>query len=239
VARAYQGVKALQGVDLEVREGEVLGLIGPNGAGKTTLVNVMTGFDRPNSGTVTLDDRDITSWRPRRRLRAGLARTFQHGHLFGRLSARENVAVAALAAGATRRDADARAEELLGDLGLADRADEPAAALGHGDERKVGVARALASRPRYVLMDEPAAGLAEPEIPALRTVLDDLRNRHGVGVLLVDHNVPLIMSICDRVHVLDQGRTLAEGSPDEIRANLDVTAAYLGGSPAPQEGQGG
>jgi len=236
VARAFEGVRALQGVDLELPPGEVVGLIGPNGAGKTTLINVITGFDRPTEGTIELDGHDVSSWSVRRRVRSGLTRTFQHGHLFGALSVRENVEVAGLGTGASVRAARRRDDELLESLVLGPRADEPAASLPHGEERKVGVARALATSPRYVLMDEPAAGLAEPEIPALAALLQRVRSEHGVGVLLVDHNVALIMSSCDRVHVLDEGRTLAAGTPAEIRANLDVTSAYLGGSGAPGAG---
>ena len=217
-------------VDFALGRQEVVGLIGPNGAGKTTLVNLITGFDFPTGGSVELDGRDVTRWPPHRRGRAGLARTFQHGHAFKALTVRENVEVAALGVGASARTARARAERLLSALGLAHRADESAAALPHGDERKLGVARALATEPRYVLMDEPAAGLTEAEVPELAAVVRAVRDDHDAGVLLIDHNVALIMDVCDRIHVLDEGRTLAEGTPDEIRRNIDVANAYLGGS---------
>jgi branched-chain amino acid transport system ATP-binding protein len=138
--------------------------------------------------------------------------------------------VAALGVGASARDARTRAQRLLGALGLGARADENASALPHGDERKLGVARALATEPRFVLMDEPAAGLTEAEVPDLAAVVRSVRDDHGAGVLLIDHNVTLILDVCDRIHVLDQGRTLAEGTPDEIRKNIDVANAYLGGS---------
>ena len=207
-----------------------MGLIGPNGAGKTTLVNVVTGFDFPTAGRVELEGRDVTRWPPQRRGRAGLARTFQHGHAFRGLTVRENVEVAALGVGASAREAQRRAERLLDALGLTARANEPAAALPHGDERKLGVARALATEPRYVLMDEPAAGLTEAEVPDLAAVVRSVRDDHGAGVLLIDHNVTLILDVCDRIQVLDQGRTLAEGTPGEIRHNIDVANAYLGGS---------
>jgi branched-chain amino acid transport system ATP-binding protein len=223
-------VQALGDVDLELARSEVVGLIGPNGAGKTTLVNVITGFDFPTTGRVELEERDVTRWSPQRRGRAGLARTFQHGHAFKGLTVRENVEVAALGVGASAREARTRAQRLLGALGLGARADEVASALPHGDERKLGVARALATEPRFVLMDEPAAGLTEAEVPELAAVVRSVRDEHGAGVLLIDHNVTLILDVCDRIQVLDQGRTLAEGTPDEIRKNIDVANAYLGGS---------
>jgi branched-chain amino acid transport system ATP-binding protein len=223
-------VRALVDVSLEVRTGEVVGLIGPNGAGKSTLVNVVTGFDRPTTGTVELEGRDITRWTPNRRGRHGLARTFQHSHPFRALSVRENVEVAALGAGARRREAQRRTANLLDLLALADQADRPASVLAHGDERRLGVARALATDPRFVLLDEPAAGLPEAEVPEFAAVVRSVRDDHGAGVLLIDHNMALIMETCDRIHVLDQGRTLAEGTPAEIRGNLDVAAAYLGES---------
>jgi branched-chain amino acid transport system ATP-binding protein len=236
VSRSFAGVQALRGVTLELRRGEALGLIGPNGAGKSTLVNVLSGFDRPTEGTVELDGRDVTRWPAHRRGRHGLARTFQHSRAFRDLSVRENVEVAALGVGASPRRATARADELLELLGLAAYADAPAAALAHGDERRLGVARALATDPRYVLMDEPAAGLPEAETPAFAEVVRSVRDDHGAGVLLIDHNMALIMEVCDRIHVLDQGTTLAEGAPAEIRSNLDVAAAYLGESAVHDEG---
>jgi branched-chain amino acid transport system ATP-binding protein len=232
VSRSFEGVAALQDVTLELGRGEIVGLIGPNGAGKTTLVNVITGFDAPTSGRIELEERDVTGWPAHRRGRAGLARTFQQGHLFRGLSVRENVEVAALGVGARPREARRRADELLSMLGLAAGAGRPAAVLPHGEERKLGVARALATRPQFLLMDEPAAGLHEAEIPDFVSVVQAIRDDYGAGVLLIDHNVPLIMEVCARIHVLDQGRTLAEGPPEEIRRNLDVTNAYLGGSAA-------
>jgi len=238
ISRSFEGVHALQGVTLELRRQEVVGLIGPNGAGKTTLVNVITGFDFPTAGTVQLEGEDVTSWSPHRRGRHGLARTFQHSRSFRGLSVKENVEVAALGSGARPQLARSRAQELLGLLGLVEKADAEAGTLAHGDERRLGVARALATEPRYVLMDEPAAGLPEAEVPEFAAVVRSLRDDHGAGVLLIDHNMALIMEVCDRIHVLDQGQTLAEGTPTEIRANLDVAAAYLGES-AVREAAGG
>ena len=234
VSRSFAGVEALRDVSLELRHSEVVGLIGPNGAGKSTLVNVLSGFDRPSSGHVILEERDVTRWSAHRRGHHGLARTFQHSHAFRGLTVRENVEVSALGVGASGRKATRRADELLGLLGLADYADRPASDLAHGDERRLGVARALATEPRYVLMDEPAAGLPEAEIPRFATAVNTVRER-GAGVLLVDHNVALVLEVCERIHVLDQGATLAEGTPDEIRADLGVAAAYLGESAAAED----
>ena len=228
VSRAFEGVQALEDVDLELHSHEVVGLIGPNGAGKTTLVNVLTGFDFPTSGRVELSGQDITRWAPARRGRAGLARTFQHGHLFPGLSVRENVEVSALGVGASPRAARERAWRLLEALGLADVAEEPASTLPHGDERKLGVARALATEPRYRAHGRARRGAARGRGAGVRRRRPLRPRRAGAGVLLIDHNMALIMEVCDRIHVLDQGRTLAEGPPDEIRANIDVASAYLG-----------
>jgi branched-chain amino acid transport system ATP-binding protein len=228
VSRTFAGVRALNGVSLELRRGEVVGLVGPNGAGKSTLVNILSGFDRPDSGDVTFEERDITRWSAHRRGRHGLARTFQHARGFRELSVRENVEIAALGVGAGPKVAAQRAAALLGRLGLDRYAAAPAASLAHGDERRLGVARALATEPKFVLLDEPAAGLPEAEVPDFAAVVRSVSDEHGAGVLLIDHNMALIMEVCDRIQVLDQGATLAEGTPAEIRANLDVAAAYLG-----------
>ena len=228
MSRSFEGVQALHDVTLEVRRREVVGLIGPNGAGKSTLVNVLTGFDRPDTGTVVLEGKEITGWSSHRRARAGLARTFQHSRSFGGLSVRENVEVAALGVGAGAREARRRADRLLELLALEPLAELGAVGLSHGDERRLGVARVLATEPSFVLMDEPAAGLPEAEVPEFAEVVRSLRDDHETGVLLIDHNMALVLGVCDRVQVLDQGRTLAEGAPDEIRGNLDVAAAYLG-----------
>ena len=228
VSRSFEGVHALSDVTLELHGGEVVGLIGPNGAGKSTLVNVLSGFDRPDQGTVELGGKQITGWSSHRRARAGLARSFQHSRSFGSLSVRENVEVAALGVGKGPREAQHRGDHLLDLLGLDEHADRRADTLAHGDERKLGVARVLAMRPSFVLLDEPAAGLPESEVPEFAQVVRMLRDELEAGVLLIDHNMALVMGVCDRIHVLDQGRTLAAGTPQEIRGNLDVAAAYLG-----------
>jgi branched-chain amino acid transport system ATP-binding protein len=238
VSRSFEGVRALQEVTLELSRHEIVGLIGPNGAGKSTLVNVLTGFDFPTEGSVELEGRRVTRWSAHRRARAGLARTFQHSHSFRDLSVRENVEVAALGVGAGARRAKRGADELLELLGLEAQEQVPAGALAHGDERRLGVARALATAPRFVLMDEPAAGLPEAEVPEFAAVVRSVRDHHDAGVLLIDHNMALVMSVCDRIVVLDQGRTLADGTPGEIRGNLDVAAAYLGETAVVTEADG-
>jgi branched-chain amino acid transport system ATP-binding protein len=236
ISRAFEGVQALRDVTLELHRHEVVGLIGPNGAGKSTLVNIITGFDLPDEGIVELEGRVITRWRPHRRGRHGLARTFQHSRSFRGLSVRENVEVSALGAGLGPGAARRRAAALLEQLQLTSYASAPAGVLAHGDERRLGVARALATEPRFVLMDEPAAGLPEAEVPDFAAVIRSVRDEHDAGVLLIDHNMALVMDVCDRIQVLDHGATLAEGTPGEIRANIDVAAAYLGESAVHEEG---
>jgi branched-chain amino acid transport system ATP-binding protein len=199
-------------------------------------VNVLTGFDFPDEGAVELEGRDITRWSPHRRGRQGLARTFQHSRSFRSLSVRENVEVAALGAGASPGAARRRADELLERLRLRSYASAPAGSLPHGHERRLGVARALAGDPGFVLLDEPAAGLPEAEIDEFAAVVRSVADEHDAGVLLIDHNMALVMDVCDRIQVLDHGATLAEGTPREIRANLDVAAAYLGESAVQEEG---
>jgi branched-chain amino acid transport system ATP-binding protein len=228
VSRSFEGVQALQDVSLELHRHDVVGLIGPNGAGKSTLVNVITGFDFPDEGSVELAGRPITRWSSHRRVRAGIARSFQHSRSFRDLSVRENVEVAALGSGAGPREARRRADGLLDLLALSAVGDAQAGSLAQGDERRLGVARVLATSPSFVLMDEPAAGLPEAEVPEFAEVVRSVRDDHRAGVLLIDHNMALVMGVCDRIHVLDQGRTLASGTPEEIRGNLDVAAAYLG-----------
>lgn len=229
VSRSFAGVKALTDVSLSVAPGQVLGLIGPNGAGKSTLVNIITGYDMPDAGTIVMDGTDITRLKPYKRSRRMIGRTFQHGHLFNGLSVRENIAVTAAATGHGRRASMELADSLITEFGLQAWAAHAGSALPHGVERRVGVARALATDPQYVLLDEPAAGLNEGEIGEFAANLRQLRDR-GIGVLLIDHNVKLILDVCDRIHVLVNGTTLLEGTPDEVRASEELTEAYLGRS---------
>lgn len=228
VSRSFAGIVALSEVTLELHRREVVGLIGPNGAGKSTLVNVISGFDTPDTGVVELGGVEITGLPPHRLGRIGLARTFQQGHAFPRLPVRENVEVSALGVGAPPGEARARADRILSVLELSHVANQPAGTLPHGHQRKLGVARALATSPRFILLDEPAAGLNDAEIPDFLVVIRSMRDDHGVGVLLIDHNVSLIMSACDRIHVLDQGTMIAQGTPEEISRDPDVATAYLG-----------
>ncbi|MGH9075639.1 MAG: ABC transporter ATP-binding protein [Acidimicrobiales bacterium] len=226
----FEGVPALDGVTMTVARGEVVGLIGPNGAGKTTVVNVLSGFVRASSGTVTLDGRELSSESPETRARLGLARTFQHGRLFAALSVRENVELGALAVGASRRTARARATRLLRDLHLEVHAGTPAGDLSHGDQQRVSVVRAVAMDPTYLLLDEPAAGLPEGSMSELRWVVEEATTESGAGVMLIDHNVDFVLQTSDRVVVLDHGHVIAAGTPDTIRRNVDVVSAYLGES---------
>ena len=230
VSRAFKGVRALDGVTFELQPREVVGLIGPNGAGKTTLINLITGFDLPDSGTISLDVQDVTRWGPARRARAGLARTFQQGRVFGELSVRENIELGALGVRASAAEARRRADELLAAMELTEHARLLAGELPHGEQRKIAVARALAARPRYVLMDEPAAGLFEHDVAAFAQLIRSVRDSYGPGIMIVDHNMALIMDVSDRIEVLDQGRLIARGTAEEIRRNIDVAAAYLGAS---------
>jgi len=229
VSRSFSGVQALTDVSLDVTPHAVLGLIGPNGAGKSTLVNIISGYDQPDTGAVELDGRDITREKPFVRSRHGLARTFQHGHLFNGLTVRENISVTAVGTGQKSKAARERADGLIEEFHLGQWADRPAAALPHGVERRVGVARALATDPSYVLLDEPAAGLNEGEIGEFADNIRLVRDR-GIGVLLIDHNVKLILDVCDRIHVLVEGKTLLEGTPAEVRNSDALVEAYLGKS---------
>jgi branched-chain amino acid transport system ATP-binding protein len=224
----FGAVRAVDGVSLTLHTDEVMGLIGPNGAGKTTLLNAMSSFTRPTSGRIHLDDVDATSWSPEDLVRAGVARTFQNVAVFRTLTVFENVEVAALAGSTGRRDARERAAEVLDLLALARVSDVPAGAVSHGDQRRVGIARAIALKPRFLLLDEPAAGLNDYESADLVATIAQVREALECGVLLVEHDMHVIMSACDRIHVLDYGKSLAEGDPASIRSNPSVVSAYLG-----------
>jgi branched-chain amino acid transport system ATP-binding protein len=221
----FGGHTALRNVSLHAEAGEVTGLIGPNGAGKTTLFNVITGLQRPGSGEVRIDGDVVTRLSPHRRARRGLARTFQRLELFTLLTVRENVSLAAAQRRPGRPSVDV--DELLDRVGLADVAGLRADELPTGQARLVELARALATRPRVLLLDEPASGQDERETDAFRRVMEAVA-ASGVAVVLVEHDVALVMRTCRCVHVLDFGSVLATGTPDEVRADPNVRAAYLG-----------
>jgi branched-chain amino acid transport system ATP-binding protein len=225
----FQGIRAIEDVSLQMLDREILGLIGPNGAGKTTLVNVLTGFQKPSAGRVTGVGKSLSGWPPWRRARAGMARTFQGAMLFPKLTVVENVEAGALAMGVKRRQARAHATQVLQWLGLADIAEKAADGLPFGAERKVGIGRALATNPRFLLMDEPAAGLNDAECLELAELIRRIRNDIGCGILLIEHRMSLVFSVSDRIQVLDQGRTIAMGVPDAVKRDQRVREAYLGG----------
>ncbi|GAA1942674.1 ABC transporter ATP-binding protein [Nocardioides hwasunensis] len=224
----FDGVRAVDGVTLEVRSGEVLGLIGPNGSGKTSTLNLLSGMLRATSGSIHLDDHDLTRLSMRRRTRFGVVRTFQSGRVFGRLTIAENVEAAALGGGLRRREARQLTADILAELGLEDVAHQQADALTAGRIRITAIARALASRPRFLLLDEPAAGQNESEAIALITAIREFAQRRGCGVLLVEHDMSVVMGTCDRLHVLDSGRTVTEGEPALVRRDPKVIEIYFG-----------
>jgi len=228
IAVHFEGLTALEAVDLSLEPGRIVGLIGPNGAGKTTLLNVLSGFQKPAAGTVLLDGEEVTGWAPHKIARRGVARTFQAVRLFAGLSVLENVQIGAAGVGQGLGTAGQHARDVAARLGLGDRLDMRAGSLPYGEERRVGIARALAMRPKYLMLDEPAAGLNDAELHALLDDLKGLPAAFDCGLLVVEHNMRLIMALCDRIQVLDQGRTLAEGSPNTIRHDPEVRRAYLG-----------
>jgi branched-chain amino acid transport system ATP-binding protein len=224
----FDGLWALENVDLSLRQGEIVGLIGPNGAGKTTFINALTGFQLPSTGSVHLGDADITRWPPDRIRRAGVARTFQSGRLFRELLVSENVEATAASFGLNRKRAHDHAMNILEWIGLGEKSDKYANTLPYTDERRVGIARALIMNPAFVLLDEPAAGMSDQECDHLMAIIAQIPARFGTGVLLIEHNMRVVMGICSRVHVFDGGRTIAQGTPNEIQANPAVITAYLG-----------
>lgn len=232
VSVEFSGLRALDDVSLALSPAEIVGLIGPNGSGKTTLINAITGQVPLASGRVLLGDEQISGLSPRRIALKGVNRSFQIVRLFNNMTVVENVETAALAHGVSLRAAREKSKALLAEFSLEKKSDDLAGNLSYGDKRRVEIARALAADPAFLLLDEPAAGMNEAESETLLHILSELPSTRGLGLLIIDHDMGLIMRLCNRLHVLASGRTIAEGNAEQVRKNPAVIEAYLGSEAA-------
>jgi ABC-type branched-subunit amino acid transport system ATPase component len=230
ISMRFAGLQALVDVDLAVAPGQIVGLIGPNGSGKTTLLNILSGVLQPTKGRVLIGPMDVTREPAHRMAARGVARTFQNIRLFSQLTVLENVEVGAAlhARRALGSELRREARALLVETGIMAIAERRASTLPYGLQRRVEIARALATRPRFLLLDEPAAGTNEAESDDLRDLIEELRRRHGLGLLVVEHDLRLIMRLADRIAVLNEGRRIAEGTAEEVSSDTGVREAYLG-----------
>jgi branched-chain amino acid transport system ATP-binding protein len=243
LSKSFRGLQALVDYDLRLPAGAIHGVIGPNGAGKTTLFHLLSGFLPPTSGSISFEGRDITGSHAFKVARLGIGRTFQNIRLFGELSVLDNVKVGLqrqsgrslagtlISSASFRRgehELEARAIELLELFGLTGQRDRSARNLPYGDQRRLEIARAVGSRPKLLLLDEPNAGMNPIETQELLGLIRRLRDEFGITIVLVAHDIPLVMNLCDRIQVLNYGRLIAEGDPATVRANQDVIDAYLG-----------
>lgn len=233
INKYFGGLHVLSDISFRVNAGEIVGLIGPNGAGKTTLFNVITGIYRPSRGVIRFRDRDLSRLKPHRISRRGIARTFQLVRVFPTMTVLENVLVGAkYGKRSTKKEALRDALECLEILNLVDLKDTVVSHLTFSDRRLVEIARAIAAKPGLALLDEPLAGLNPTETEIIMALIEEIREEHGISILWIEHKIDAVFNVCDKVVVLDYGRKLAEGSPDEVANNEKVVEAYLGESPA-------
>ena len=244
VSKVFGGLKAVSNFDMQINEGELIGLIGPNGAGKTTAFNLLTGVYQPTTGTINFDGKSIIGLKPYEITGRGIARTFQNIRLFSELSVLDNVKIAydiqakcSLIESVLRvgryikeeKDIEQKSLDLLKIFKLDDKAYEVAKNLPYGAQRRLEIARALATKPKLLLLDEPAAGMNPQETQELMNMIRWIRKEFGLTILLIEHDMSLVMGICERIYVLEYGSIIASGTPDEIKTNPEVIKAYLGG----------